>query len=284
MPEIPVLTHNLNPHGCGLARMDCSILLNFPLKGINISSTELCSSVTTCRHFSLNDSRQGLSSQISSFFSISDTVKLFIKCSYVNRDWNLFRDITSETGVSVCQYIQTSELGIFRYMPTISPTSFVLVFMDVPFFLKLFSFLFFVRTWIMSSDTNFWKYSSGVWRETGSLVKSRPEKSVLGLIKFFFQLAMPVTGLGLCAWMAWFYWPDVHIIIRWAVRGFLILLLQFTGIFIFITSLHIPSKIQIHPNPTESTHSTEVTKYCLASILCPLLIILKAIYATLQST
>lgn len=75
----------------------------------------------------------------------------------------------------------------------------------------------------MSSNTNLWKCSSGVWMETAPLVTSRPEKSVLGLMK-----------------------SDIN-----------------------------------NFNANESyyvIYFTEVTQYCLASLICSLLNTLKRIY------
>ncbi|KAL7829756.1 hypothetical protein AOLI_G00306410 [Acnodon oligacanthus] len=60
MPEDPVLIHSLKPHGWGLPRIYCFMPLNFPLNGTIISSTELCSSGTTSRQFSLKEAVRGL--------------------------------------------------------------------------------------------------------------------------------------------------------------------------------------------------------------------------------
>lgn len=228
------------------------MLLNVPLKGIVISSTELCSSGTTCRHFSLNASSYGLSFQSLSCFP-SQTLSNCLQNVMISTDIGHLLEsvITSETGVyrvSVSQCIQTPAIWtrtIFRYRPNNCSISYILMFMDAPLFWKLYSLVLSVRAWIISSDTNFQKYSSGVWRETASLVISWPEKSVLGLIKSFSASdtchgtwSVFLNDLVLLAWC-----PHNHQM----VIGFFGFRFQLTGIstFLFITCIRVHLKVSV---------------------------------------
>lgn len=115
-------------------------------------------------------------------------------------------------------------------MPNAACISFVLVLTDLSSFWMLYSFVFVARAWTKSSDTNFWKYCSGVWREVTSSVRAWPEKSVTS-----------VTWHDVFLWL-----PGLNIHIRWTIGRFLVFFVhREINIWFFITCISVV-KIYVH--------------------------------------
>lgn len=162
MPEDPVLTHIWKPYGWGLPCIHCFMPLNFFLEW----NHHLFNWVVLFRfHQQAFCSKYASHGLRLAFYFAFDIVKLLTKCNNVNRDCNLLRDITSETGVyhvSVSQYIQTPGPSSGKCQ---SFAQFLCYWcLDMCYFFESCTHLCFLSE-PGCLLKHFWKYSSGVWRE-----------------------------------------------------------------------------------------------------------------------
>lgn len=144
----------------------------------------------------------------------------------INRDWNLFRDITSETGLYHVSVPSTCELKpfwtkpILRYRPIICSISFLWVFMDIPFFENC-------TDWCYQPEPGSFPLSQ-TSESTPVVCGGRGHRDILTrkistrTDEILFQLVILVTGNGLGMW--------IHCSCIMEAFGYFTLLLHFTDI------------------------------------------------------